>query len=150
MAVNVAQCCWIQMWRHHRSRRLGHHCSTLCVSYTYSTAQRRSPRASSARRRAHRLGIYSVNNSDRNSSIHVLLYEIMFSLLTMLEARIAYSHKSTCIYIHSKLNIMSYKSTCIELVRLLLFTLYIHSLCASRRAELARGQRRWAVLHVCR
>ena len=70
----------------------------------------------------------------------------MFSLLTMLEARIAFSYKSTYIYIHIKLNIMSYNSVCIELLRSLLFTLYIHSLCASRRAELARGQRRWVVL----
>ena len=46
----------------------------------------------------------------------------------------------------NKLNIMPYNSMCIELIRSLLFTLYIHSLCASRRAELARGQRRWAVL----
>ena len=43
---------------------------------------------------------------------------------------------------------MSYNSVCIELLRSLLFTLYIHSLCASRRAELARGQRRWAVLYM--
>ena len=35
-----------------------------------------------------------MNNSDRNSSIHVLLYDIRFSLLTMLEARIAYSHRT--------------------------------------------------------
>ena len=42
---------------------------------------------------------------------------------------------------------MSYNSACIELLQSLLFTLYIHSLCASRRAELARGQRRWAVLY---
>ena len=41
---------------------------------------------------------------------------------------------------------MSYNSACIELLRSLLVTLYIHSLCASWRAELARGQRRWAVL----
>ena len=72
----------------------------------------------------------------------------MFSLLTMLEARIAYSHKSRYIYIHNKLNIMSYNSACIKLLRSLLFTLYIHSLCVSRRAELARGQRRCAVLYV--
>ena len=44
----------------------------------------------------------------------------------------------------NKLNIMSYNSKCIQLLRSLLFTLYIHSLCARRRAELARGQRRWA------
>ena len=43
---------------------------------------------------------------------------------------------------------MSYKSASIEVLRSLLFTLYIHSLCASRRAELARGQRRCAVLFV--
>ena len=61
-------------------------------------------------------------------------------LLTMLEARIAHIHKSTYIYIHNKLNIMSYNSVCMELLRSLLFTLYIHSLCASRRVELARRQ----------
>ena len=72
----------------------------------------------------------------------------MFSLLTMLEARIAYNHKSTYICIHNKLNIMSYNSACINLLRSLLFTLYVHSLCASRRAELACGQRRWAVLYT--
>ena len=71
----------------------------------------------------------------------------MFSLLTMLEARIAYSHKNAYIFIHNKLNIMSYNSACIELLRSLLFTLYIHSQCASRRAELARGQGRWVVLY---
>ena len=43
---------------------------------------------------------------------------------------------------------MSYNSACIELLRSLLFTLYIHSLCASRRAELDHGQRRWAVLYM--
>ena len=58
----------------------------------------------------------------------------------MLEARIAYSHKSTYIYIHNKLNIMSYNSACIELLRLLLFTLYIHSLCASRLVDNEAGQ----------
>ena len=41
---------------------------------------------------------------------------------------------------------MSYNSACIELLRSLLFTLYMHNLCASRRAELARG-RRLAVLY---
>ena len=100
----------------------------VSVFNTYSTAQRR-PRASSARCRAHRLWIYRVNNSDRNSSIHVLLYDVMFSWLTMLQARIAFSHKSTYIHIYNKLNIMSYNSACIELLRSLLFTLYIHSLC---------------------
>ena len=49
----------------------------------------------------------------------------------MLEARIAYSHESTYIHIHKKLNIMSYNSACIELLRSLLFTLYIHSLCGA-------------------
>ena len=67
-------------------------------------------------RLVHRLWIYRVNNSDRNSSIHALLYDIMFSLITMLEARIAYSHKSTYIYTHNKLNIMSYNSAGIELL----------------------------------
>ena len=43
---------------------------------------------------------------------------------------------------------MSYNSACRELLRSLLFTLYIHSLCASRRAELACGQQCWAVLYV--
>ena len=122
------------------------------VKSTYSTAQRRFPRASSARRLAHRLWIYRMNNSDRNSFIHVLLYDIIcFVNETMLEAdRIDYSHNSTYIYIHTKLNIMSYNSTCIELLRSLLFTLYIHNLCASRRDELARGQRSWAVLYASR
>ena len=77
-----------------------------------------------------------------------MLYDIRFSLLTMLEDRIAYSRKRTYIYIHNKLSIMSYNSACIELLRSLLFTLYIHSLCASRRVELALGQRRWAVLYI--
>ena len=104
----------------------------------YSTAQRRCLRASSARRLAHTLRIYRVNNSDRNRSIHALLYDIMFSLLIMHEARIAYSHKITYKYIHNKLNVMSYNSACIELLRLLLFTLYIHSLCAA-------GVRSWLV-----
>ena len=35
---------------------------------------------------------------------------------------------------------MSYNSACIEQLLSLLSTLYIHSLCASRHAELARGQ----------
>ena len=48
----------------------------------------------------------------------------------------------------NKPNIISYNNACIELLRLLVFTLYIHSLCVSRRAELARGQRRRAVLYV--
>ena len=52
------------------------------------------------------------------------------------------------IYIYNKLNIMSYNSACIELLWSLLFNLYIHSLCASRRAELARGQRCWTVLYI--
>ena len=56
----------------------------------------------------------------------------MFSLLKMLEACIAYGHKSTYIYMHNKLNIMSYNKACIELLQLLLITLYIHSLCARR------------------
>ena len=44
---------------------------------------------------------------------------------------------------------MLYNSACIERLRTLLFTLYIHSLCASRRAELANcGQRRWAVYYT--
>ena len=43
-------------------------------------------------------------------------------------------------------NIMSYNSTCIELLRSLLFTLYIYIMCARQRAELARGQRRWVIL----
>ena len=43
---------------------------------------------------------------------------------------------------------MSNNSACIELLRSLLFTLYIHGLCASRRVGLARGQRRWAVLNI--
>ena len=88
-----------------------------------------------------------MNNGDRNSSIHALLYGIMFSVLTMLEARIAYSHKSTYIYIHNKLNIVSYNSACIELLRSPLVSLYIHNLCASRREELAHVQRSWAVLN---
>ena len=48
----------------------------------------------------------------------------------------------------NKLTKISYNCTCIELhvLRSLLFTLYIHNLCARRRVELARGQRRWAVL----
>ena len=50
----------------------------------------------------------------------------MFSLLTMLEAHIAYSHKSTYIYIHNKLNIVSNNSACIELLQSLLFTLYTY------------------------
>ena len=50
----------------------------------------------------------------------------------------------------NKLNIVSYNSACIELLRSLLFTLFIHSLCASWRAKLfvARGQRRWAVMDL--
>ena len=48
----------------------------------------------------------------------------------------------------NKLNIMSYNSTCIELLRSLLYTLYIHSPCARRRVELARGQRLCAVLYI--
>ena len=50
------------------------------------------------------------------------------------------------VYIHNKLNIVSYNSACIELLRSPLVSLYIHNLCASRREELAHVQRSWAVL----
>ena len=40
---------------------------------------------------------------------------------------------NTSISIVNKLNIITYSSACIELLRSLFFTLYIYSLCASRR-----------------
>ena len=70
------------------------------IALIWLTEVQYRPASLSTSQLAHRPWIYRVNNSDRNSSIHVLLYDIMFILLTMLEARIAYCHKSTYIYIY--------------------------------------------------
>ena len=123
----------------------------LCLSYLCQQLCIQIPRSSLYRMVYGRAGFYLLNYFLSSWMINltclfivafvdmlIMCVSISCNSVTMLEVRIAYSRKSTYIYTHNKLNIMSYNSACIELLRSLLFTLYIHGLCASRRAELAR------------
>ena len=69
-----------------------------------------------------------------------MILQIKFSLLGIYMYVLLWPKTIQASSIFNKLNIMSYNSTCIELLRSLLFTLYIYSLGASRLAELARRQ----------
>ena len=64
----------------------------------------------------------------------------MFSLLTMLDARIAYRHTSTYIYIHKQLNILSYNSACIYIT---ITVDIVHSTYSQSVSEPACGAGSW-------